>query len=52
MKDVRTYKTVGLVVISVWLWCFRPLSALSWQSVLLLEENGIPGENRQPGASH
>ena len=27
-------------------------SVISWQSVLLVEETGAPGENHQPGASH
>jgi hypothetical protein len=25
---------------------------MSWQSVLLVEETGVPGENHQPVASH
>jgi hypothetical protein len=25
---------------------------ISWQSVLLVEETGVPGENRRPVASH
>jgi hypothetical protein len=32
----------------VGLWCFTPLSTLSvisWWSVLLVEETGVPGEN-------
>ena len=28
------------------------ISAISWQSVLLMEETGVPGENKQPAASH
>jgi hypothetical protein len=28
------------------------ISALSWQSVLLVEEIGIPGENHRPVVSH
>jgi len=27
-------------------------SVLSWRSVLLVEETGIPGENHRPAASH
>jgi hypothetical protein len=36
------------------LWCLTPLStvALSWRSVLLVEETGGPGENHRPEASH
>jgi hypothetical protein len=28
------------------------ISAISWQSVLLVEETGVPGENHRPVASH
>ena len=28
------------------------ISALSWQSVLLMEQTGVPGENHRPVASH
>ena len=28
------------------------ISAISWQSVLLVEEIGVPGENHRPFASH
>jgi hypothetical protein len=28
------------------------ISIISWQSVLLVEEIRMPGENRQPAASH
>ena len=31
---------------------FNNISAISWQSVLLVEETGAPGENHQPVASH
>jgi hypothetical protein len=31
---------------------FNNISALSWQSVLLVEETGVPGENNRPGVSH
>jgi hypothetical protein len=31
---------------------FNNISAISWLSVLLVEETGLPGENHQPGASH
>jgi hypothetical protein len=27
---------------------FNNISAISWQSVLLMEENGVPGENNRP----
>jgi hypothetical protein len=28
------------------------ISVISWRSVLLVEETGVPGENHQPAASH
>jgi hypothetical protein len=28
------------------------ISAISWRSVLLVEETGGPGENHRPAASH
>jgi hypothetical protein len=29
-----------------------PLSAISWQPVLVVEEVGVPGENHRPWASN
>ncbi len=38
------------------LWCLTPLfnniSVISWRSVLLVEETGVPRENHRPAASH
>ena len=31
---------------------FNNISAISWRSVLLVEETGGPGENNRPAASH
>ena len=31
---------------------FNNISVISWQSVLLVEENGGPGENHQAAANH
>ena len=31
---------------------FNNISAISWRSVLLLKETGVPGENHRPAASH
>jgi len=30
----------------------KNISAISWQSVLLVEETGVLGENHRPVASH
>jgi len=31
---------------------FKNISAISWRSVVLVEETGVPGENNRPAASH
>jgi hypothetical protein len=31
---------------------FNNISVISWRSVLLLEETGVPRENQRPAASH
>ena len=31
---------------------FNYISAISWRSVLLLEETGVPRENQRPAVSH
>ena len=31
---------------------FNNISAISWQSDLLVEETGVPGENHRPVARH
>jgi hypothetical protein len=31
---------------------FSNILVILWQSVLLLEETGVPGENQRPVASH
>jgi hypothetical protein len=47
----------------IYVWClfvclmmfnvtFNNISAISWRSVLLVEETGVPGENYRPVASH
>jgi len=30
---------------------FNDISAISWQTILLVEETGVPGENHWPTAS-
>jgi hypothetical protein len=37
------------IIMFFFLWCLAPLSAISWWSVLLEEETGIPGV--QPATS-
>jgi len=31
---------------------FYNISVISWRSVLLVEETGVPGENQRPVSSH
>jgi hypothetical protein len=31
---------------------FHTILAISWRSVLLVEDTGVPGENHRPVASH
>jgi hypothetical protein len=31
---------------------FNNISAISWRSVLLMVETGVPGENHRPVANH
>jgi len=31
---------------------FNNISVISWRSMLLVEETGVPGENHQPASSH
>ena len=31
---------------------FNNISVISWQSVSLMEETGVPGESQRPAASH
>jgi len=31
---------------------FNNISVISWRSVLLVDETGVPGENHRPVASH
>jgi hypothetical protein len=41
-----------VVVVMVFNATFNSISAILWQSVLLVEETGVPGENYRPVTSH
>ena len=43
---------LGLVKFMVFDATFNNISAVSWRSVLLVEETGVPRENHRPVASH
>jgi hypothetical protein len=40
------------VMVTVFITTFNNISVILWQSVLLVEETRIHGENHQPAASH
>jgi len=48
------YIYYGIMILG--LWCLTPLfnniSIISWRSVLLAEETGVPRENHRPVVSH
>ena len=43
---------IGLVWFMLFNVTFNNISVISWRSVLLVEENGVPGENHRPASSH
>jgi len=48
--NIQTNHLIGWVM--VFNATFNNISVISWQSVLLVEETGVPGENHLPVASH
>ena len=42
----------GVMGVMVFNATFNNMSVISWRSVVLVEETGVPGENYQPVASH
>ena len=50
VKNVKKKKVrVRVMVFNV---TFNNISVILWQSVLLVEENGLPAKNNHPAASH
>jgi hypothetical protein len=47
--EVRVRVRGGILVFDT---TFNNISVISWRSLLLMEEDGVPGENHQPVASH
>jgi hypothetical protein len=45
------YKSGVRIIVMVFNTTFNNISVLSWKSVLLVEETGVPGENHRPVAS-
>jgi hypothetical protein len=48
IKDWICVRVIVLVFNAI----FNNISVISWQSVLLVEGTGVPGENHWPAASH
>jgi len=42
----------GGLCVTVFIATFNNISVISWRSVLLVEETGVPGENHRLVASH
>ena len=51
-RDAHEEIMFGLVWFMVLNATFNNISVISWWSVLLVEETGVPGENHRPAASH
>ena len=51
MYKVCTFEGVGVMVMMLNA-TFNNISAISWRSVLLVEETEVPGENHRPVASN
>ena len=49
---VRNQEPVGFGWFIVFNDTFNNISVISWQSVLLMEETGVPRENQTPAASY
>ena len=49
---IHVYIILLLVRVMVFNATFNNISVISWRSVLLVEETGVPRENQQPAASH
>ena len=52
LKNQVHHETNGLVRSMVFNATFNNISVISWWSVLLVEETGVPGQNHRSAASH
>ena len=50
--DLNPHLGIELVWFMVFNGTFNNISVISWRSVLLVEETGVPGENHRLVASH
>ena len=57
-SHLKIYYHIHVYIILLWVRVmvfnstFNNISVISWRSVLLVEETGVPRENQQPEASH
>ena len=49
LSMVYNQHSIGRMVFNA---TFNNISVISWRSVLVVEETGVPGENHRPVASH
>ena len=49
---VKDLNRLVIVMVMVFNATFNNISVISWRSVLLMEETGVPEENHRPAASH
>ena len=52
IKDKINEDKFNLVMVMVFNVTFNNISVISWQSLLLVGETGVPWENHRPAASH
>jgi hypothetical protein len=56
LDKLRFWERSLLIVWVIWVMVFNAtinnILVISWRSVLLVEETGVPGENHSPAASH
>jgi hypothetical protein len=51
-KIIETSALFDFVCLMMFKTSFNNMSFISWRSVLLVEETGVPGENHRPAAGH
>jgi hypothetical protein len=52
LDEIDTIIVIGFDLVMVFNATFNNISVISWRSVILVEETGVPGENHGPVASH
>jgi hypothetical protein len=52
METLSFLKDLSFFSLMVFNATFNNIPVITWRSVLLVEETGVPGENHRPDASH